>query len=116
MLLLVEDHADLGELLRILLQREGFRVRLAPSCAAALAAGQEENFDLMIGDVSLPDGDGLSLLAEVRKLQPGLRAISLSGYCEESDVRSSQNAGYAEHLCKTGDLGDIVAAIRRVLR
>lgn len=113
--LLVEDHADLGELLQILLHGSGYRVRLAQTCAAALTAVREQTFDLMIGDVSLPDGNGLSLLAEVRKLQPDLRAIALSGYGEEADVRSSLAAGYAEHVCKTGDLEDIVAAIRRAL-
>jgi two-component system NtrC family response regulator len=113
--LLVEDHADLGELLRTMLQGHGFHVRLAGSCSEAIDAGRGQKFDLMIGDLSLPDGNGLSLLEEVRKIQPGLPAIALSGYGEEADIGRSLAAGYAEHICKTGDLDAIIAAIQRTL-
>ncbi len=109
--LLVEDHADSAETLALVLSMKGYEVSVARTVkeAQSLAPG----CDLMISDISLPDGSGLELVRELQRRLP-LRAIALSGYGTEEDRSRSRAAGFAEHLTKPVDIDDLLAAVRRL--
>jgi len=59
--LVVDDDRDTAQLLRRLLERRGFVVRVAHSVAMALDAVEEAPIDLLVSDLRLPDGDGCDL-------------------------------------------------------
>jgi signal transduction histidine kinase/CheY-like chemotaxis protein len=111
--LLVEDHEPTLKVLAKLLRRAGHTVTGAASVASARAAAQQRKFDLLLSDLGLPDGSGLELMRELRADYAG-RAIALTGYGMESDVRASHDAGFADHLTKPVDLAALDAAIARV--
>jgi hypothetical protein len=109
--LLVEDHLDSAEALRVLLERYGYRVKVATSVADALKQGTAD-CELLISDIGLSDGTGYALL---RQLPPGLPAIAVSGFGSPEDVRRSREAGFADHLVKPVPVDDLLAAIERAL-
>ncbi|HSJ04086.1 MAG TPA: ATP-binding protein, partial [Verrucomicrobium sp.] len=110
-ILLVEDHHDTCEVLSQLLTRRGHRVTVANSLESAMrvmTGGQK--VDIMISDLGLPDGTGVELMEKVRALNP-VRAIALSGYGMEEDIRRSKAAGFEAHLVKPVNFSDLQKAI-----
>jgi signal transduction histidine kinase len=112
-LLLVEDHEPTLAALTRLLRGRGHRVTGATSVASAAAAVRREGFDLIISDLGLPDGSGLDVMRQLRA-QYGGKAIALTGYGMDSDVRASREAGFAEHLTKPVDPAVLEATIGRL--
>jgi CheY-like chemotaxis protein len=98
-ILLVEDHKPTSLVLNHLLTRRNYAVVAVASLAEARAVASRENFELLISDIGLPDGDGYELLAELHG-RHGLVGIALTGYGMEEDVSRSQAAGFVAHLTK----------------
>ena len=113
-LLLVDDHADTLQVMARLLKRRGYEVLLATDCQSARELARQQSFDLIVSDLGLPDGSGLTLLRELRQSRP-VPAIALSGYGMEEDLRQSQAAGYDEHLTKPIDFPLLVRTIGKLL-
>ena len=111
--LLVDDHADTAELLRMLLSRRGFEVTTARSVATALAAAEATPIDVLVSDIGLADGNGCDLLRQLRATRP-LPAIALSGRDREADVQTAREAGFDEYLGKPVGIVQLVEALRRV--
>jgi signal transduction histidine kinase len=111
--LLVEDNLVTLKVMSRLFRDFGYEVTPAPDIASARTAAQAKQFDLVVSDLGLPDGNGLELMRQLRD-QYGLRGIALSGYGQEEDVRESRDAGFVEHLVKPVDFARLEAAVRRV--
>ena len=111
--LLVEDNLVTLRVMSRLFRDFGYDVTPASDVASAKTAAQAKQFDLVVSDLGLPDGDGLDLMRQLRD-QYGLRGIALSGYGHEEDVRESKSAGFVEHLVKPVDFARLEAAVRRV--
>lgn len=111
--LLVDDHEDSVELLRMLLMRRGFEVTIARSVAAALAAAEAAPIDVLVSDIGLPDGTGHDLL---RQLRAGGRwpAIALSGLDRAAGQAGEHADGFDEYLSKPVTIDALVDALRRV--
>jgi PAS domain S-box-containing protein len=104
-LLLVEDHHDTAAVLTRLLRRSGYRVETANSFASALKLAESYEFDVLISDIGLTDGNGVDLFGKLRS-RPGyesLRGIAVSGFGMDDDIARSKAAGFAEHLTKPID-------------
>jgi CheY-like chemotaxis protein len=97
-ILIVEDHVDTCNGMKLLLTRRGYDVRTAANVADALVLARSEKFDLMLSDLGLPDGTGFELMEAVR--ESGLRGVALSGFGMEEDLAKSRAAGFSEHLIK----------------
>ena len=115
-ILLVEDHDDTADAFALLLSAIGHQVQLARRGADALSLSAAQPFDLLISDLGLPDLNGWDLLVEVRKLQPRIRAIALSGFSQPDDVDRSVRAGFSLHLAKPVTLDQVVKAIDAITR
>jgi signal transduction histidine kinase len=111
--LLVEDNVVTLKVMSRLFRDFGYEVTPAADVASAKDAARSKQFDLVVSDLGLPDGDGLDLMRQLRD-QFGLRGIALSGYGQEEDVRESRDAGFIEHLVKPVDFARLEAAVRRV--
>lgn len=98
-ILVVEDHDDTRRALSRVLQRKGFDVTAAGSVAAAVEQFSITCPDLMICDIGLSDGTGWDLMAKLHEQGP-VRAIAVSGYGMDHDLRRSRDAGFMEHLTK----------------
>jgi CheY-like chemotaxis protein len=115
-ILLVEDHHDTGDVFARLLRAIGHQVQLAGRGSDALSLCAAEPFDLLISDLGLPDLSGWDLLVEIRKLQPRIPAIALSGFSQPDDFDRSVRAGFNLHLAKPVTLDQLVKAIDAIKR
>jgi CheY-like chemotaxis protein len=109
-LLVVEDHADTLRAMTRLLRNMGHDVHAAPSAAEAFSAAQQNNFDLVISDLALPDASGFELMAKLKAMY-GLRGVALSGYGMEHDLQQSRDAGFVRHLVKPVSADQLAATI-----
>ena len=103
--LIVDDAADITEMLAVFFACAGFEVVTADCAAAALAAARESEFDVIISDIGMPDMNGYELAKSLRQLA-GYEAtpmIALTGYSEYDDRDKSLQAGFNAHVTKPLD-------------
>jgi CheY-like chemotaxis protein len=77
---------------------------------AEAVAHARQGFDVLVSDIGLPDGNGVELMATLRRHGP-LRGIAISGFGTSTDVRRSLDAGFERHLTKPVHLDELVAVI-----
>jgi len=114
-ILAVEDDEQVQELLSDYLNHEGFRVTIAATGAAMMAALAAEPADLILLDLRLPDGDGLALVRQLRS-ESQLPVIILSGKVEEVDRIVGLELGADDYLTKPFNPRELLARIKAVLR
>lgn len=114
-ILIVDDEADMRELVFMVLQQYGAEVRVAASATEALHTLTHTIPDVLISDIGMPNMDGYMLMREVRSLPPhqggNLPAIALTAYAGESDHKQAIAAGFQMHLPKPVDPEELVRAI-----
>jgi CheY-like chemotaxis protein len=114
--LYVEDDVDTREMMTTAPEGQGARVVSAASGRVALLLRQQDQPDVIVSDLALPDLDGWTLLRAVRGLPSERRnpipAILLSAHDSPDDRRRSVAAGYAMHLSKPLLPGDLARHIR----
>ena len=115
--LIVEDDPDTQVILREYLGTLGGDVRVAGTVDEARELWLQSAPELALIDVGLPDGDGVSLLAEMR--QRGdlalTRTIGLTAYSDPVTRERVLSAGFNEVLWKPVDGQDLLRAVRRVI-
>ena len=113
-LLVVDDHHDTCLGMKMMLERRGYIVTLANSADQAVQKAAEEDFDLIISDIGLPDRSGYELMQELRATK-GLRGVALSGFGMENDITRARDAGFSEHLTKPINFERLESAIKKIL-
>lgn len=83
--LVAEDEAAVAEIITEVLSEAGFRVTWAADGLAALTQSSKARFDILLTDVRMPNLDGVGLIRQLRRSQPGLPIIVLSGYMTDAD-------------------------------
>ncbi len=99
--LVVDDVADVTEMLSVLLEHAGYEVVTADSARAALTAASGDQFDVIISDIGMPEMNGYELATTLRS-QPGYETtpmVAVTGY-SMFDQQRSINAGFNAHLTK----------------
>ena len=97
--LMIEDHEDTAIVMARMLEDMGHNVVSANSVASAVDALTREKFDLIVSDIGLPDGNGVSLIHAVRSFCHA-PAIAMTGYGMREDVERCLNAGFNKHVTK----------------
>jgi len=103
--LVVDDVADVTEMLAVVLTHAGYSVVTAASAPAALKAARERQFDVIISDIGMPEMNGYQLAREMRTM-PGYETIpmvAVTGYSMFDDKERSTNAGFSAHMTKPID-------------
>lgn len=113
--LVVEDDEQLRDLLRLVLEAEGYRVVTADDQAGALALVDEGGTDLVVLDVTLGNDDGRVVLAEIRR-RGGLPVIMISAHGDTADRVLGLRLGADDYLAKPFAPVELVARVDSVLR
>ena len=103
--LVVDDVADVTEMLAVVLTHAGYSVVTAASARAALKAARERQFDVIISDIGMPEMNGYQLAREMRTM-PGYETVpmvAVTGYSMFDDKERSTNAGFNAHMTKPID-------------
>jgi DNA-binding NarL/FixJ family response regulator len=116
--LIADDHPVVREGLRGMLAAEpGIEVAgEASSGNEAVAQVRSQPFDVVLMDLRMPDGDGLSVIPSVIAERPGIRVIVLTTYESHADILQSVERGAVGYLLKDTTRLDLVAAIRSAHR
>jgi CheY-like chemotaxis protein len=108
---LVENHEDTLKYIQLYLEDLGHEVKIARDMATALQDFPKSKCDVLISDISLPDGDGWKLMEQMKDRRPAF-AIAMSGYGSKNDLSRSRSAGYNHHLVKPFLPADLIALLR----
>lgn len=102
--LIVDDEADIRELIEITLLRMGVRTQAAANLAEARAHLAERSFHFCFTDMRLPDGSGIDLVHHVQKHSPGLPVAVITAYGNAQAAVESLKAGAFDFVSKPVDL------------
>jgi CheY-like chemotaxis protein len=115
-ILIVEDSQLVTEAFSILFTEAGYDVDSAATVAEAIERGTSRVADLMILDLSLPDGSGLEVLEALRANDRLPRAtLAMTGHNDSQSRRSCIEAGCVDVLLKPVPIGDLLRQIERHL-
>lgn len=115
--LIVEDDSDVRDWIAHCLLREGHELRGVPDGAGASALPADEpdyRPDLVLMDYALPDTDGVTLLAELADVWPGVAAVFVTVQWTGQIIDRIERTGH-ERVAKPFDADDLRAAVRRAL-
>jgi len=115
-LLIVDDEKRFVETLSKRLVARGMYVEGVNSGADALALLQSRPFDVALLDVRMPGMDGLAVLTEIKKAQPLVQVIMLSGTASINAAVDAMRLGALEYLLKPASLEDVIAKIEEAAR
>jgi signal transduction histidine kinase/ActR/RegA family two-component response regulator len=112
---IVDDNADAGQSLAVLLRAHGHTVQVFEDASTILRAPEAEGTEVFILDIGLPDMTGYELARRLRR-QPGHAGavfVALTGYGQERDRELSRQAGFDHHLVKPVDIAKLAQILAR---
>src|SRR5271163_415725 len=110
-ILVVDDEIEIREGLEALLTSESFQVTLAETGEAGLQKLEDQPFDLMLLDVSLPDRNGLELLREIRRRDPNLSIILITAFGSIDMARAAFKGGAQDFITKPWSNDELIAQV-----
>ncbi|MGS0741658.1 response regulator [Glaciimonas sp. GG7] len=115
-ILLIEDDLDLGNGVRIALSDQGMEIVWVRRLDDAVRVLDSDTCDLVLLDLNLPDGDGLNLLARIRREKNGLPVLILSARDTLADRLRGLDSGADDYLVKPFMLAELLSRIRALGR
>jgi two-component system invasion response regulator UvrY len=115
-ILIADDHAVVRRGVREILEEAPLNLFVdeAGSAAETLKAIRDSTYDIVLLDISFPDGSGLDVLRQIRTLCPHTRVLLLSMYPEEQYARRALRLGASGYLTKDSAPTELVIAIQKV--
>lgn len=117
-ILIVEDEAEIAQLIQLYLEKEGFSCRICRDGLTAIQVFQEQQPDLIILDLMIPGLDGLEVCARIRQ-KPGSKdpfILMLTAKGEELDRIIGLSTGADDYMVKPFSPRELVARVRALLR
>ena len=110
-ILVIDDEAEIREGLELLLSSEGYAVTSAETGEAGIARLEQEPFDLLLLDVSLPGRSGLDLLRDIRQRDPHLPVVLITAYGSIDMARQAFKSGAQDYITKPWSNDELLAQI-----
>jgi len=114
-ILIIDDEADLRNLLLKLLSLEGYKVICAEDGKSGLALAQKEEFAVVVADVRLPDINGLDLIQKIRKINSLTEVIVITAYGTIEDGVRAIKEGAFDYITKGDEDNKIIPVIQRAV-
>ncbi len=115
-ILLVEDDYYLSDQIALLLKKERYKCDIAPNIGEAKRMYENNIYQLILMDWNLPDGEGITLLKEIRSFGDRVSVLMLSGRESVDERVEALDAGADDYLCKPYSNSELLARIRANLR
>jgi len=112
-ILLVEDHRDTRHALSRLLTHFGHQVSAADTMQSAFKLLASRKFDVILCDIGLPDGSGYAVVSQAKQEWP-IKAVAITGFGTDQDVRRCKAAGFDFHLVKPIDFHELEQVLDQV--
>lgn len=114
--LVVDDEADIRELLVLTLERMGLSVESASSVGEAQQKLAQRDFALCLTDMRLPDGDGLELMRHIFQQKPGMPVAVITAYGSAENAVAALKAGAFDYLSKPISLKQLRPLVQSALK
>jgi len=114
--LIVDDSADTIAMLKELLQINGASVATATNGVDGLRLAAENEFDVILSDISMPEMDGFEFLQRLRKIagRQHVPVIAITGFGRSNDVERARAAGFHSHLTKPLNLQALAEVLQQL--
>ncbi len=113
--LVVDDEENIRNLLSQILRQEGFEVEIAADGATALRRASSGEFDLVLLDVRIPEKDGMAVLREIRREDPGAVVMIVTGYATLEMAVEAMREGAFDYISKPFKKDELLLKVRRAL-
>ncbi len=115
--LIVDDSEDTIAMLEELLKVSGARVLSATNGADALRIAAENDFDVILSDISMPEMDGFEFLQRLRQIdgRGDIPVIAITGFGRRADIERARTAGFYAHLTKPLSLQALAEVLQQLL-
>jgi DNA-binding NtrC family response regulator len=112
-LLVVDDEPNIREVLRIVLEAEGYDVREAATYGEAMQLLGKTTFDLVICDIVLPDGNGLDLVRSYHAGHPDTKFVVITAHNTPAQALTALRDGAVEYLSKPFDVDELKLVVEK---
>ena len=114
-ILIVDDEAHVRSMIGATLERQGYDVQLAASGREALDLLERNSFDLVLTDIVMQDGNGITLLERMRAQQPNLPVVMVTAIHDISVAIDSMRRGAYDYLLKPFEREHLLSTVLRAL-
>ena len=120
-ILVVDDEPDLEPLMLQRMRRDirsgKYTFVFAQNGVEALEKlNEDEEIDMVLSDINMPQMDGLTLLQQIPEVDPNIRSVIISAYGDMQNIRTAMNRGAFDFVTKPLDFDDLKVTIARTLR
>lgn len=115
-ILIVDDEFMAREIMQEILEREGYQAMAVGSGEEALSLAQEQDFDLLLADIKMPEMDGLELVQRFREIKPETIPMLITGYASIETAQMAVREGVYDYIVKPFERSDLCAAVAKALR
>ncbi len=115
-LLIIEDDAAFCQMLQKFLTRHNFQVQTSFTAAHAKAMFSDNEFDVVLTDLRLPDYDGIQLLSDIKSTNPKTQVILMTGYAEVGSAVKAMKKGAYDYISKPFTPDEILMVIENALK
>lgn len=114
-ILVVDDDPIVLDSCRLVLEAEGFDIASVPSADKALETMENDDFDLLLVDVKMPEHDGMYLMQEIEKKWPQIPIVVMSGYPTPETIANGMKMGAAKFIPKPFTPDELLETVRQVI-
>ena len=114
--LVVDDDAAIRRTLSKILEKEGYLVEAVESGGKAIEVSSERFFNVALIDIRLPDMEGIELLEKLKRTEPRMVKIIVTGYPSLKNAVEAVNKGADGYVLKPFDAGELLAMIEKHLK
>jgi len=115
-ILIVDDEEKLRHILQLMLERQGFETAQAANGEEALQLIKKYNFGMVITDLKMPVMDGMTLLKEIKKIDPDYPVIVLTAFGSIESAADAMEEGALYYFTKPFDEEKIINKVKRYMR
>ncbi|XYI02248.1 response regulator [Sorangium sp. So ce1128] len=113
---MIDDEPDIRDLLDMILSSVGYEVSTAEDGAVAVERVKREAFDLAITDLRMPGMSGIDTMAALKRIDPNLPVIVVSGYVSDEAAQRACAEGAAHVVCKPIEVDALMHIVEVALR
>jgi two-component system response regulator PilR (NtrC family) len=114
-ILVVDDELSMREFLKILLEKEGYKVSTASEASSAIELIKNETFDLVLSDIRMPGMGGLSLLEKIKEVNNSIPVIMITAYASPDNAVVAMKSGAFDYITKPFKVDEIIKIIKSAL-
>jgi adenylate cyclase len=119
-ILVADDEADLETLIkqkfrRQIREHEYEFIFAANGCEALEKIKQNDDVDIVLSDINMPEMDGLTLLTELGTVSPLIKSVIVSAYGDMDNIRTAMNRGAFDFLCKPVNFDDLEVTMKKTI-